>query len=35
MNNKIKLLIHRAYGFRSVPALMSMIHLGCSGIQLG
>lgn len=34
-NNKIKLLIHRAYGFRSVPALMAMIHLCCSGIQLG
>lgn len=33
-NNKIKLLIHRAYGFRSVPALMAMIHLCCSGIHL-
>ena len=34
MNNKIKLLIHRAFGFRSVPALMAMIHLCCSGIDL-
>lgn len=34
MNNKIKLLIHRAYGFKSVPALMAMIHLCCSGIDL-
>ena len=33
-NNKIRLLIHRAYGFRSVPALMAMIHLCCSGIRL-
>lgn len=33
-NNKIKLLIHRAYGFRSVPALLAMIHLCCSGINL-
>jgi transposase len=34
MNNKIKMIIHRAYGFRSVPALISMIHLCCSGIDL-
>jgi transposase len=34
MNNKIKLLIHKAFGFRSVPALMAMIHLCCSGIDL-
>lgn len=34
VNNKIKLIIHKAYGFRSVPALMAMIHLCCSGIQL-
>ena len=33
-NNKITLLIHRAFGFRSTHALMSMIHLCCSGITL-
>lgn len=34
MNNKIKLLIHKAYGFHSVNALMSMIFLCCTGITL-
>ncbi len=34
MNNKIKLAIHRAYGFHSVSALTAMIHLCCSGIHL-
>lgn len=34
MNNKIKLAIHRAYGFHSLSALTAMIHLCCSGIQL-
>ena len=34
MNNKIKLIIHRAFGFRSISALIAMIHLCCSGIQL-
>ena len=33
-NNKIKLLIHRAFGFRSVASLLAMIHLCCSGITL-
>jgi len=33
-NNKIKLLIHKAYGFRSVDGLMAMIRLCCSGITL-
>jgi transposase len=33
-NNKIKLLIHRAFGFRSTQALMSMIHLCCSGLVI-
>jgi len=32
--NKIKLLIHKAYGFGSVTSLMAMIHLCCSGIDL-
>jgi transposase len=34
-NNKIKLLIHRSYGFHSVSSLIAMIHLCCSGITLG
>lgn len=34
MNKKIKLLIHKACGFKSVPALMAMIHFCCSGIDL-
>jgi transposase len=33
-NNKIKLLIHRAFGFHRVEALMAMIMLCCSGIEL-
>lgn len=34
-NNKIKLAIHRAYGFHSIAALVAMIHLCCSGITIG
>lgn len=34
MNNKIKLAIHRAYGFHSVTALIAMIQLCCGGIRL-
>jgi transposase len=34
INNKIRLIIHRSFGFHSVPALMSMIYLCCSGITL-
>lgn len=34
MNNKIKLCIHKAFGFHSVDALIGMIHLCCSGITL-
>ena len=33
-NNKIKLAIHRAYGFHSIDALMSMVYLCCSGIEV-
>ncbi len=33
-NNKIKLIIHKAYGFRSLGALMAMVYLCCSGIKL-
>ena len=35
MNNKIKLAIHRAFGFRSVEALASMVFLCCGDIDLG
>lgn len=34
MANKIKLCIHKAYGFRSIASLMAMIQLCCSGIDL-
>ena len=34
MANKIKLCIHRAFGFHSLDALIGMIHLCCSGISL-
>ena len=34
MNNKIKLLIHKAYGFHNVAALIAMVYLCCTGIRL-
>jgi transposase len=34
INNKIKLAIHRAYGFHSVDALMAMVYLCCSGLKI-
>jgi transposase len=34
MNNKIRLLNHRAYGFHSAQPLIGMIYLCCSGIML-
>lgn len=34
MANKIKLCIHKAFGFHSVDALIGMIQLCCSGIEL-
>jgi transposase len=34
MNNKIKLLIHKAYGFHNVAALIAMVYLCCTGITL-
>ena len=33
INNKIRLLSHRAYGFHSADALIGMIELCCSGIK--
>ena len=32
MNNKIKLVIHRAFGFHNVDSLIAMVHLCCTGI---
>lgn len=34
MNNKIRLISHRAYGFHSAPPLVAAIHLCCGGIRL-
>jgi transposase len=34
MNNKIRLLSHRAYGFHSASALIATIKLCCGGIEL-
>lgn len=33
-NSKVRLLSHRAYGFHSADALIAMIYLCCSGIQI-
>ena len=34
MNNKIRLISHRAYGFHSSQALIAMIYLCCTNIEL-
>jgi transposase len=34
MNNKIRLLSHRAYGFKSAHTLAAMIFLCCSSFPL-
>lgn len=34
LNSKIRLLSHRAYGFHSADALIAMIYLCCTGIQI-
>ena len=34
MNSKIRMISHRAFGFRSAQALIAMIQLNCSGITL-
>ncbi|MGH2905042.1 MAG: transposase, partial [Solirubrobacteraceae bacterium] len=34
LNSKIRLISHRAYGFHSAAALMAMIYLCCSNIQI-
>ena len=32
-NNKIKLLIHTAYGFRNTDSLIAMVMLSCSSVR--
>jgi len=34
LNNKIRLISHRAYGFHSADALLSLVSLCCTGIEL-
>lgn len=34
MNNKIKMLIHRAFGFHSAAAVLATVRLCCSGLVL-
>jgi transposase len=34
LNSKVRLISHRAYGFHSADALIAMIYLCCSGIQI-
>ncbi len=34
INNKIRLLSHRAYGFHSAAPLIATIYLCCGGVQL-
>jgi len=34
MNNKIRLLSHRSYGFHSAKTLIATVYLCCSGIEL-
>ena len=34
LNSKVRLISHRAYGFHSADALITMIYLCCAGIQI-
>ena len=34
MNNKIKLVIHRAFGFADTKALMTMVYLCCTRLKI-
>ena len=34
LNSKVRLISHRAYGFHSADALIAMIYLCCTGIQI-
>ncbi len=33
-NNKIKLIIRKAYGFRNIQNMMDMVYLVCSNIRI-
>lgn len=33
-NSKIRMISHRAFGFHSADALIAMLHLNCSGIEI-
>jgi transposase len=35
MNNKVKIVSHRAYGFRTVEAYITAIWHGCGDLPLG
>ena len=34
VNNKIKLIVKMAYGFRNIDNLFSMVMLKCSGLEM-
>ena len=34
VNNKIKLIIRKAYGFRNVQNMINMVYLVCSNIKV-
>ena len=34
MNNKIRLLSHRAYGFHSAAAFIATVYLCCAGVNV-
>lgn len=34
LNNKVRIISHRAYGFHSAKALLALVYLCCSGIEL-
>jgi transposase len=34
LNSKIRLISHRAFGFHSAEALIALVHLCCSGIDI-
>ena len=34
LNNKVKLLVRRAYGFHSATAALALVHLACGPITL-
>ncbi|MBR2694971.1 MAG: hypothetical protein IKE69_12245 [Thermoguttaceae bacterium] len=34
MNNKIKLIICKAYGFRNIQNMLNMVYLVCSNLHI-